>query len=161
MLTYSIEVFCWIALLLPILIAEPYNASLCTDIVIGELHYYINADSNSKNIYQNLNNDVLVYNLCKSVEVYCPELNAVVTASLVSIDKNTNACKTYNQAEVRLLDSTNISSGISVIYSSLSGDNQTVILNYTCNGSVGCPSVESGNLWQYFEKGLLAYTIVI
>jgi hypothetical protein len=35
-------------------------------------------------------------------------------------------------------------------------------MNYQCNaGGIGCPSVSSGILWAYFEKGLLAYAITI
>jgi hypothetical protein len=44
-----------------------YNTSLCTDIVIGDLHYYINANSNNLNIIKETNGSRIVYNLCKQV----------------------------------------------------------------------------------------------
>lgn len=48
-------------------LSQPYNTSLCTDIVIGDLHYYINANSNNLNIIDDTNGSTIVYNLCKQV----------------------------------------------------------------------------------------------
>lgn len=48
-------------------LSQTYNTSLCTDLVIGDLHYYINANSNNLNIIKETNASKIIYNLCKQV----------------------------------------------------------------------------------------------
>jgi hypothetical protein len=79
-------VLCALWLLLSQMSAQSvaYNMSLCTDIVIDQLHYYINNNQNSQDIQYRNNDTIVTYNLCSQVEVYCSYLNAVLVASLVS-----------------------------------------------------------------------------
>lgn len=126
-------------LVLPTL-SQSYNTSLCTDIVIGDLHYYINANSNNLNIVRETNDSSIIYNLCKQVEVYCPYLNAVITASMVLTSPANRTCTPYRQTAVGLINPTDVSSGITVTY--LSSANQSVVINTPCNGAgIGCPAV--------------------
>jgi hypothetical protein len=48
------------------------NMSICTDIQISDLHYYINSNSNNHDIVTINGSEISTYNLCKEVEVHCP-----------------------------------------------------------------------------------------
>ena len=111
-------------------LGQTYNASLCTDIVIGELHYYINAAEDNSNLERVENGERMVYNLCKQVEVYCPYLNAVLNASLILLSPSSKICITYVQSAVALIDPNSVSSGILVTYSPLSSTNQSITMRY-------------------------------
>lgn len=111
-------------------LGETYNASLCTDIVIGELHYYINSAEDNANLEKVENGDRMVYNLCKQVEIYCPYLNAVLNASLILLSPSLKNCISYVQSSVALIDPNSVSSGILVTYSPLSSSNQTITMRY-------------------------------
>lgn len=120
-------------ILLTICSPQNYNTSLCTDIEIGNLHYYINSNSNNQNLINQINSTKIIYNLCKKVEVYCSYLNAVVTGSMVVINTDNNTCKSYTQSSVGLIDPNNISSGITVTY--LSQQNESIVINTPCTGN--------------------------
>lgn len=120
--------------------SQAYNVSLCTDIVIGDLHYYINSASNNLNIVQQVNDTQMIYNLCKQVQVYCLYQNAVITASMVVISKVNKTCTPYVQTIVGLINQTVITSGIRVAY--VSPKNETIIIDTPCNGEgIACPAV--------------------
>ncbi len=123
-------------------LTQTYNTSLCTDILIGDLHYYINANSDNQNIVKDLNGSQLVYNLCKQVEVYCPYANAVVNASMVLTSPLNRTCIPFTQTSVGLIDQEDVSSGITVTY--LAPNNQQIVINTTCMGGegFGCPTVQ-------------------
>lgn len=109
---------------------ETYNVSLCTDIKIGELHYYINSADDNANLEKVENGERIVYNLCKQVEVYCPYLNAVLNSSLILLSPSLKNCISYVQSSVALIDPNSVSSGILVTYSTLSSSNQTINMRY-------------------------------
>ena len=44
-----------------------YNSSLCADIEIDSLHYFINTQMANKDLSFTVNNTVFIYNLCNSV----------------------------------------------------------------------------------------------
>ena len=52
-----------------------HNQSLCTDIQINDLHYFINLQLDSADLQMTEGNTTITYNLCKHVEVYCPYQN--------------------------------------------------------------------------------------
>lgn len=109
---------------------ETYNVSLCTDIKIEELHYYINSADDNANLEKVENGERIVYNLCKQVEVYCPYLNAVLNSSLILLSPSLKNCISYVQSSVALIDPNSVSSGILVTYSTLSSSNQTINMRY-------------------------------
>ncbi len=65
------------------------NTSLCTDIEIDSLHYYINEKDSDNNIQFANGSTLFTYNLCKQVEVYCSYQNTVLVASMVGVDPTT------------------------------------------------------------------------
>lgn len=69
-----------------------YNQSICADIVINDLHYYINDAQNNINIQLNNANTIITYNLCKQVEIYCKYQNSIITASMVILDPTLQTC---------------------------------------------------------------------
>lgn len=76
---------CFLACLL--VSSAALNVSLCTDIQISDLHYYINSNSNNHNIVTKNGSDIFTYNLCSVVEVHCPTTNSVIVASLVIVSE--------------------------------------------------------------------------
>jgi hypothetical protein len=118
-------------LLIPAL-GVTYNSSLCADVEMGELHYFINAKHNNQDISYRSGNSTITYNLCRRVEVYCESLNAVVADSLVSVDAVKGSCLTYSQSSVEYLDSANVSKGIRVIYSSSDPNKTAINMDYPC-----------------------------
>lgn len=87
---------CFFACLL--LSSEALNMSLCTDIEIADLHYYINSNQNSQDIVTRNGSEISTYNLCKEVEVHCPSLNSVIVASLVIVNEINGTCHSYKQS---------------------------------------------------------------
>jgi len=142
-----------------------YNKSLCTDIEIDQLHYYINSNQNSQDIQYQSNDTTVMYNLCSQVEVYCSYLNAVLVASLVVQNQTSKTCSPFIQTNITFINPLNGSQGIQVTYTPIwnQANIQPILLTYPCNSgnSVGCPSIESSIMWEYFNRHLLAYTIVI
>jgi hypothetical protein len=143
-------------LLLSLLIAAwaqstAYNSSLCTDIEIDQLHYYINANQNNQDIRYEKDNTIVIYNLCSQVEVYCSYLNTVLVASLVVQNQTSKTCIPFNQTNITFINPLNGSQGIQVTYTPIwSQVNITPIsLSYPCNSgnSIGCPSIEASTMW--------------
>ncbi len=110
----------WVSLLttLTLLSAQtvPYNLSLCADIEVDDLHYYINSQQDNKDLTYKDNLSTVTYNLCKGVEVYCPQQNAIVNASLVAVNPADGSCVPYIQTGVTYLDGKDPKSGIKVLY---------------------------------------------
>lgn len=142
-----------------------YNSSLCADIEIDSLHYFINIQQANKDLSFTVNNTIFTYNLCNSVEVYCRSQNAVLSASMVLLNVSTDTCLTYVQSSITYIDNLTPKSGIKVKYLSLPVTNtsQQYYMYYACNSThfVGCPKVESGVMWEYFTQNIITYTIII
>ena len=99
------------------------------------------------------------------MEVYCRPQNAIINASLVSVNPTDGSCLAYMQTGISYLDDKTPTSGIKVLYQSypLGNSSKKLYLSYRCsaNETIGCPSVESGLMWDYFNQNIITYTIII
>ena len=122
-----------------------YNLSLCADIEIDSLHYYVNVAQDNKDLYLNSSSGDVTYNLCKSVEVYCKYQNAIINASMVAVNSVESTCTSYTQYNISYLDDKTPKSGIKVLYLSMpiTNTSKKMYLYFSCNANVtiGCPSV--------------------
>lgn len=122
-----------------------FNQSVCGYIEFNSLYYFINAAQANANLryVQASDNSTIIYNLCQYVEYYCAPQNNVAVGSLVKVINN--QCIAFNQTQIQLINATNASQGIQVVYSPIMANttqpNLTMI--YACNGTVtiGCASV--------------------
>lgn len=62
------------------------------------------------------NSLITTYNLCRSVEVYCKYQNAIINASMVSVNSADGTCIAYTQFNISYLDDKEPISGIKVLY---------------------------------------------
>jgi hypothetical protein len=125
-----------------------YNQSLCADIAINQLHYFVNEQEDNADIWMGSSNSLnvaITYNLCKQVEVYCSYQNAVLVASLVIIDNDNMTCTAYQQSNVTYYQGEDYNSGIKVTYLPVvSGSTQpSYTISYPCNPATEeyCPTV--------------------
>lgn len=122
-----------------------YNLSLCADMEVDTLHYYVNVAQDNKDLSFTKNTSTFTYNLCRGVEVHCKYQNAIINASMVSVSSVDGTCVPYKQFNISYLDDTKPTSGIKVLYLStpITDKSQKIYLNFPCNDNVtiGCPSV--------------------
>lgn len=83
----------------------------------------------------------------------------------MAVNPSDGSCIAYTQSAITYLDDKTATSGIKVLYQSIpvSNNSKIIYLNYSCNSttSIGCPSVESGLMWDYFNQNIITYTIII